>query len=476
MANRMGERISEQREVIERGLEPGGGVPELLRAFRAIGLRQSQLSAAMKLSSEALRKWGQGGSVRASNSAALGQLRTVVVALIGSLEPAEVTAWLIKAPIPGAQAPLYLVREHPEAVLSAARARVTGDTDLEVRTLVEASGLELPSGSVSNLAPPGQNLLERSSTQLRKDFFGTLLKLSTGPTSPDDVMAEIEKTYQAEMDGLANYDSYHKLVRELRSRLEANPNATTDEIIEEFVSEKQQAEAQYAAFFANVARRERLVEHGARLMVYALSMRVIQALRSVDREIQRSSTLLIGECRVRSAPPLGRLIPFSDAAQILGLLEKTEFEKYVILDGAATSLMRLGGEVTQLILGAQRVYEDPESGRYTHFIATAGTQDLLTAAYQEGIPVDVLFERYKVVEGKPDLSPEDSARLARRREESIVLPPCRTSPGGRRATLLAVSEELCEVDPEFVRLREAPDSTAEADGPAPGPVSTGSTP
>ncbi len=128
---------------------------------------------------------------------------------------------------------------------------------------------------------------------------------------------------------------------------------------------------------------------------------------------------------MKSVPRSGELSSFADAAEILRFLRSTRYERCIVPDALASSLVAKG-RVDLVMLGAQKVFRS--GGEITHFVATAGTDAILRAAQASEVPVYVFAEEAKLVDGEPV-----GGRDFNSREADGPGQPARRPPTGRRA-------------------------------------------
>jgi hypothetical protein len=171
------------------------------------------------------------------------------------------------------------------------------------------------------------------------------------------------------------------------------------------------------------------------ILVYALSIRVIQALRGADPTAQAGTQLFIAECRVKSAPPGGNLTSFGDGAEIWRYLRETDYNTSLVFDIDAADYVRTK-KVKRLLVGAQQLKKNRD-GSYD-IVATRGTDLLLTLARDHGVNVNVLAETIKG-EGFDPKNTRTDGRV-------VTIPlPSRGGLGLDIASLQTSKDELCVI-------------------------------
>jgi translation initiation factor 2B subunit (eIF-2B alpha/beta/delta family) len=396
-------------------------VPKQLSAFAQMGLRSADLATALQVSTESIRVWKRGGPVRPQNREALDHLRSAVLTLLQADDVAAATSWLT-ATIGGAELrALDRVRDHHAEVQAAAAAfvnelrRDAADERTTPIELVATAGTAEPT--------------ERSSTEVKTEVSGKLRAIASKPASQQEMLAKID---ELESDTALlpnpNYVAPMQLIARIRREVEQASSQPPDEVILRELTVEDSSELEIAESFSAWGRDHLVAGVDEPLLVYALSMRVIQALRGADADAQAATRLFIAECRVKSAPPSGNLTSFGDGAEIWRYLRETAYHTSLVFDIDAADYVRRK-KVKRLLVGAQQLREKPD-GNY-EIVATAGTDLLLTLARDRGLKVNILAETRKGDEFDPKRTRTDDRVL------TIPLP------SGEIAPLQTSKEELC---------------------------------
>lgn len=415
-------------------LRPAAPVADRLRGFAQLGLSLAQVRQAISVSPESLRLWAKGGPVRPANRRVvdnIGQAATIL--LEGLRDRATVVEWLMSPTETDVPPPLELIRDQAEAVLAAAEARVAGRVKQERDFLGQAA-----EGRKRSVAAPGAMIgtTERSSTQVNRLLLARLHEIVANHSSAQDVMRQLDAGYEPELERLPNYQAYRSFLERVRKVLEDAGDAPAQQAISSLLTKTSADEQALWDRFEEIGKQ--LVRDDTTILTYALSMRVIQVLWGVSEATQRSCRLFVAEGRVKSVPQSGELPPFADAAEIIRFLDSNGYERSIVPDAVAPTLLE-AGRVQLVLLGAQKVFIDSD-GCPTHFVGTAGTNAILRAARVGGAEVAVLAEEGKAVEEDPKVDP-------RERVVSVRLPATGGSSAGEHAPLLTLSAELCNVDP-----------------------------
>jgi len=418
---------------VPAGLEPDASVPDVLKALKR-WLTTAQLATSVDVSPEAVRQWANGSAMRPNNRQVLDSLRETVRILVAAGAGEQVGPWMTTSPAPGVSTPLEVFSEHSAVVIDAAKELAEHRPQQAIQWLEVAGG---PSAR-----PRARSMLGTmpSSTEVKRQLLTTLLEISNGHASADEVLKEIEKTYRAERDQRPNYRAVEGLWEAISERLTGGQSANL--AVADLLVESLSTENELERYFMSIGRG---ITGSPGILTYALSMRVIQALHGVSVDVQSAARLYVGECRVKSLPDL---IPFADAVATLRRLEGTNYEPFIVLDADAPGLIR-EGKIDYVLLGAQAVLlgSGPDA-KPEGFIATAGTSALLQAVAdmpREGRPqVWVLAEKQKEMpksDRESFTAPEDSIplELGDRHVSNMVY----------RARLVTMSDEECELTPDI---------------------------
>jgi translation initiation factor 2B subunit (eIF-2B alpha/beta/delta family) len=426
------ESSDETKALLER-LRPDRSVAERLSAFAELGLETAQVRDAASVSAETLRLWAKERPVSQTNRAIIdniGQAGTIL--LVGLGGRADTVRWLTTPHGQALPPPLELIRDQPKAVLAAAAAHVAGRAEEAQELLEQAVTSHNRIGELPDT--PLTESSDWSSTQLKRLLLARLHELTANHISGRDAMQQLDAQRVPELAHLPNYEAYNQFMDEVIKKLADADEEPAETAISDLLASASAEEAHLRKELTQVARE--LV--GARcrsILTYSMSVRVIQALWGVEEERQAGCTLYVAEGRVKSIPQAGTLPAFADAAEILRFLASTRYDRYVVPDAIASSLV-VQNKVDLVLLGAQKVFVDAAE-EPTHFVATAGTDAILRAARDAGVKVRVLAERRKISHDEPEVKP---------REKVVPL----NLPGAgdgvdRYARLFTISAELCDV-------------------------------
>jgi translation initiation factor 2B subunit (eIF-2B alpha/beta/delta family) len=399
-------------------------VPKQLSALAQMGLRSSDLAAALQVSTESIRIWKRGGPIRPQNREALDHLRATVLTLLQADDVPASIRWLTTSGEGAGTRALDRVRDHHAEVEAAAATFVN-----ELRSEAADQRAPTPVGPVATrgIAEP----TERSSTEVKTEISGKLRAIASKPASQQEMLAKIDelKSDEALLPN-PNYVAPIQLIARIRREVEQASTQPPDQVILRELTNEDSSELEVADRFSAWGRTHLVDRADQPILVYALSMRVIQALRGAEPDVQAATQLFIAECRVKSAPPTGNLASFGDGAEIWRYLRETNYHTSLVFDIDAADYVRKQ-KVKRLLVGAQQLKQRPD-GNY-EIVATAGTDLLLTLARDRGLKVNVLAETKKGAEFDPKHT---------RTDDRVVTIPL---PSGDIAPLQTSKEELCVI-------------------------------
>jgi translation initiation factor 2B subunit (eIF-2B alpha/beta/delta family) len=358
-------------------------VPKELAAFAQMGLRRSDLASALQVSTESIRTWKRGGPVRPQNREALDYLRSVVLTLLQTHDVGASVRWLTTAGDGRDVRPLDRVRDHHSEVVAAA-ARFVNECSKATDKRMQAP---VSPAAASGIAEATQ----RSSTEVKTEISGKLRAIASKPASQQEMLAKIDEL-KSDAALLPNYVAPIQLIARIRREVEQAGTQPADAVVLRELTHEDSREMEVADKFSAWGNTHLVAGVDEPILVYALSMRVIQALRGADASAQAATRLFIAECRVKSAPPSGNLASFGDGAEIWRYLRGTQYHTSLVFDIDAVDYVRTK-RVKRLLVGAQQLKEMPD-GSY-EIVATGGTDLLLTLARDRGLKVNVLAETMK---------------------------------------------------------------------------------
>ncbi|HEU0088446.1 MAG TPA: SIR2 family protein [Pseudonocardiaceae bacterium] len=129
-----------------------------------------------------------------------------------------------------------------------------------------------------------------------------------------------------------------------------------------------------------------------RLLIYAQSQRVIDLLMDLEPGRRRRLTLIVSECRSKSAEP------FKNARLIAERLDSGRFRSIEILADMAAMHIMLNDGVDMVLMGAHKVFMTKEVRSHPLAVVNAvGAEAVCLVAEHAGVPVLFAFEDEKIV-------------------------------------------------------------------------------
>lgn len=226
-----------------------------------------------------------------------------------------------------------------------------------------------------------------SETQVIDAFLSHLVEELLAREDPQAVLQDAQTAVDSALIERPNYGALRRTWLQLRAQLDDITDKTTVEtIVDEFISTR----SRKIQLFTRVGRQ--IVNANDRILLYSQSQRVLQALRGVPVNIQRTCHLFIAECRPKSPNP------YQDAAAICRELAGTHYSLTVCPDVVAINLLATR-QIDQIVLGTHALYVDelnaPLSTLHS-FVNTCGSIALAAAAHEYDVPVRVIGERLKL--------------------------------------------------------------------------------
>jgi len=147
----------------------------------------------------------------------------------------------------------------------------------------------------------------------------------------------------------------------------------------------------------SINQHAKWIKASSQILLYSQSVRVIEFLQSVPKQIQQNCTLYISECRTKSPES------FYDAKQIFEKLQGTAYKKFLITDSSITYLMAKN-QIQSVLMGAHAVYLD--AGKMVKFVNTSGSDMIVREAAHFNVPFFVIAEKNKTKDWEDNLEKE----------------------------------------------------------------------
>lgn len=248
---------------------------------------------------------------------------------------------------------------------------------------------------------------------LKSAFFTSIRRISVLPTETQvidaflehladelsartDVSGVVEDANSAVLQALDERPNYEALANAW-SALNPLLAAVTDPAeAETMVREEIAQRAAKEPLFAQIGKQE--LTRNERILLYSQSKRVLQVLRGVPVQAQRTIDLFVAECRPKSPQP------YDDATAIARSLADTNYAVTICPDVVAINLMS-SGQITKVVMGTHAVFTT--SGVPYAFVNTAGSLAVAIAAERYDIEVLVIAETAKLKEVDPNATSDE---------------------------------------------------------------------
>ena len=228
-----------------------------------------------------------------------------------------------------------------------------------------------------------------SETQVIDAFLSHVKDEIVAREDPKSVLEDADSAEQSALIDRPNYPALHRTWQELRAQLDAAETVTeTESAVDDFISSRERK----IDAFGRLGRK--LIQADNQILLYAQSQRVIQALRGVPINVQRTCHLFIAECRPKSPHP------YQDAADICRELANTHYALTVCPDVVAFNLLATR-QIDQVLMGTHAIYvEDMNAPLSTlhSFVNTCGTAALAACAEKYSVPIHIIGEHLKFEE------------------------------------------------------------------------------
>lgn len=264
-------------------------------------------------------------------------------------------------------------------------------------------------------------------------FLKILLEEVNSELATDIIINEFKKGFKAVMVSKPNFLAFEHDCKALVKKLEKCQNKDQMLQIVRRKIESRVVIGNKINYFSS-----QIFKPSSQILVYSQSIRVIEILKSLSFEIQKSCMVYISECRAKSPSP------FYDAIQIYEQLESTKYKKVLITDSSISYLMKTN-QVNCVIMGAHAVYT--ENGIVSKFVNTSGSQTIVTESNKYNIPIYLIAEKAKIK--KWSKAAENETRY----EEGNYITNVLSSMSSRPATI-EVAYDLCEMTPNITFVSE----------------------
>lgn len=255
------------------------------------------------------------------------------------------------------------------------------------------------------------------------DVFLELLKQELdSQIAMDSIIEEFRNGYKAVLHNKPNFLAFKNECDEI---VESLDKCSDKNEMKSFLYAKE-TERRYVTYQINI-HNSKVIKASAQILLYSQSVRVIEFLKSLPVEVQRSCILYVSECRVKCPSP------FYDSIQIKNNLSSTQYQICMITDSSISYLMKTN-QINCVIMGAHAVYK--HNGRVVKFVNTSGTEMILNEAEKYNIPVFIIAEKKKTKEWTEEAAKETKF------EEGNFITKCLLNYGDAR--VMEIAYDLCQ--------------------------------
>ena len=248
---------------------------------------------------------------------------------------------------------------------------------------------------------------------LKSAFFTSIRRISVLPTETQvidafldhladelsartDVGGVVDDANSAVLQALDERPNYEALANAW-STLSPSLSAVDDPVkAETIVREEIDRRTAKEPLFAQIGKDE--LTRNQRLLLYSQSKRVLQVLRGVPVQAQRTIDIFVAECRPKSPQP------YDDATAIARSLRDTNYAVTICPDVVAINLMS-SGQITKVVMGTHAVFTT--GGVPYAFVNTAGSLAVAIAAERYNVEVLVIAEIAKLKEVHPTATSDE---------------------------------------------------------------------
>lgn len=272
-------------------------------------------------------------------------------------------------------------------------------------TIIKADATEflrsLKNSFLGQIFDCGENI-----TWEKNSFFASLSQITSAPSETQAIDAFLSHLFEMACnsslgceDILRDADSAVKLILKQKSNFEAFKNlwkSMSEELknfidnlnsFQLYISEVIDDREQFAKLINK--RWNEVVKPNNSILVFSQSVRMLDLLKTVPANTQRTCELFICECRPKSASEL------QDAFAICKYLEETYYKNFKIIPDMAAGNLIVRGKINSIIMGAHSVFI--KDSRPISFVNTCGTSMIYTMAEKYHIPFYLIAEKAKFI-------------------------------------------------------------------------------
>jgi translation initiation factor 2B subunit (eIF-2B alpha/beta/delta family)/NAD-dependent SIR2 family protein deacetylase len=217
------------------------------------------------------------------------------------------------------------------------------------------------------------------------DVFLNLLRDEINSDITQDIIInEFEKGYKAVLHNKPNFLAFQHECEEIVNHLRRSTNKNEMlQFLNTKIADRLHITTKINRFSSDI------IKPSSQILIYSQSIRVLEFLKSLTFDVQRSCILYICECRAKSPHP------FYDALQILDQLNGTQYKICLITDSSISYLMKTN-QINCVLMGAHAVYIYQK--KMIKFVNTSGSESIVRDACCNNIPIYIIAENKKTKE------------------------------------------------------------------------------
>lgn len=216
------------------------------------------------------------------------------------------------------------------------------------------------------------------------DVFLRILSEELNSSQPvESIITDFQKASEMVYNLKPNFSAFNEECQEIeKSLLSMNNRQDMIYYLEDIEAERSSRGRKINKHSASI------IKSSNQILFYSQSIRALDFMKSISRDIQESCTLYICECRTKSATP------FYDAKQVCEYLHDSGYQKHIVTDSSVSYLFNTN-QVQLVLMGAHTVFVD-DKNKMVCFVNTAGSNSIIHEAERNNIPVYVIAEKKKI--------------------------------------------------------------------------------
>lgn len=270
-----------------------------------------------------------------------------------------------------------------------------------------------------------------SETQAIDAFLNHLYEMACNSSlSCEEILRDADSAVKLIITQKSNFEAFRNLWKSMYgmlSKFKDDTNAFQSHI-NDVIDDREQ--------FAKLINRRwnEVVKQNSNILVFSQSVRMLDLLKNVPANTQRTCELYICECRPKSPNEL------QDALAICKYLEGTYYKSFNIIPDMAAGNLIVREKIDSILMGAHSVYI--KDNRPISFVNTCGTVMIYTMAEKYNIPFYLIAEKAKFV-----YCDESEDKLISYEEEADIF---NNTPSNCNISFENIGYDLCCINDEMV--------------------------